>query len=129
MLVTTCTADQKEWLAAIGIAFLLRKGETARHRNPAMSALATWLCKPPFRNRPVLPIPETIISALGMAGVGWGPAIPRAACERRLCPVGSTGRRNTLGEHFSRCLIHQGLSGALVELASDGAEFGLAVER
>jgi hypothetical protein len=43
--------------------------------------------------------------------------------------VGSTGRCNTLGEHFSWCLIHQGLSGALVELASDGAEFGLTVER
>ena len=46
----------------------------------------------------------------------------------QLSTVGSTGRRNTLGEHFSWCLVHQGFSWSLVELASDGAEFGLAVQ-
>jgi len=36
---------------------------------------------------PVLRLPGTIISASGMAGVGWEPAIPGGARERRLCPM------------------------------------------
>jgi len=38
------------------------------------------------RLRPVLRILGTIISASGMAGVGFGPAIPGAPRERRFCP-------------------------------------------
>jgi len=44
----------------------------------------------------------------------------------RLAGVVSTGRCNTCLKLLCRCMILQGLSGALVELACDGAEFGLA---
>ena len=39
------------------------------------------------RLRPVLRVLGTIISALGMTGVGLGPAIPGAARERLFCPI------------------------------------------
>jgi hypothetical protein len=42
--------------------------------------------------------------------------------------VGSTDRCNTLSELLRWGLVEQGLSGALVELARDGAELGLAVQ-
>ena len=48
--------------------------------------------------------------------------------ERPQWVVGSTGGRNTLVEHFSWRLIHQGFSGSLVELSRECAELGLAVE-
>ena len=47
---------------------------------------------------------------------------------KSLLVVGSTGGRNTLREHFSGGLIHQGLSWPLIELAGNGAELGLAME-
>ena len=41
--------------------------------------------------------------------------------------VGSTDRRNTRCKLFSWRLILQGLTGPLVELPGDGAEFGLGM--
>lgn len=40
----------------------------------------------PFSFRPILRVPGTIISALGMAGVGLGPAILGAVRESQFCP-------------------------------------------
>ena len=45
-----------------------------------------------------------------------------------LSGAGSTDRCNTLCELVCWGLIEQGLSGSLVELSSDGAELGLAVQ-
>src|SRR3546814_8856923 len=39
--------------------------------------------------------------------------------RRPQCTVGSTGGRNTLCEHISGRLIHQGFSGSLVEPSSE----------
>ena len=49
--------------------------------------------------------------------------------EGQLSTVGSTDRRNTLGERLSGRAVEQGLSGSLVELTCDGAELCLAMQR